>query len=210
MLRISLPTFLLSEFKLYLWNFKSPSPFPSVPEEIRGSFELMLYVLASVISAFPFSSWDLDRVNLVKIPLPPLKDQVLERRVQATRTEVTLTHTTLCVLLRLFCHRCPPPPCYLLLLITYFFLHSIVNKVQSNLLPSVASSFSASPKGTLSNIDVNGKEDRTRKEANYCTQPDGLVCKVASPTNGHVVSKTLRRKFLVTLVFQPKNTQKKT
>lgn len=117
---------------------------------------------------------------------------------------MTLTHITLYVLLRLFCRQCPA--CYLLLLITYFFLHSVVNKIQSNLLPSVASSFSVSLKGTLANINVNGKEDRTRKEDDYCTRLDGLVCKDASPTNGHVVSKTLGRKFLVTLVFRLKTT----
>lgn len=84
--------------------------------------------------------------TLVKLPLPPLKDQALEDTVSpATQAGVTLTHIPPCR----FCG-CTVEgthPCYLLLLITYFFLHSVVNKVQSNLLPKRSFLFLSQPRG---------------------------------------------------------------
>ncbi|EGV99151.1 hypothetical protein I79_008292 [Cricetulus griseus] len=100
MLMINLPAFFF-KLKRCLWNFKSPFRFHCVPEKRGGPFELTLPVGHLFVCPFQcnfgvyISELRSLLANLRKIPLPPLKDQVLEHTVLPAKqvTGVHLCHS---------------------------------------------------------------------------------------------------------------------
>lgn len=113
-------------------------------------------------------------------------------------------------------------PSYLLLLTTSFFLHSVVNKVQSNLLSkcsflSLFLSSSLFSQGNLANSELVGWRERSDQRIKKISQwpvlrpsSRGLVGKEVWPANrpGASRARTSGMKSLVpALTIQPENTQ---
>lgn len=126
-----------------------------------------LNVASSVTFRVYISCWDLDQLHMLSQNTTATAEgpsfgthSVIDYK--QSKQELILTHAILlCHFMAVLCFFFPS---YLLLLITYFFLHSVVNKLQSNLLSKCSfllALFLSHSQGNVGNCELAGWWERS-------------------------------------------------